>query len=181
MALVGESGCGKSTVAKTIARIYEPTSGEIRVDGEDISRMPFQQLRPIRRKLQMIFQDPYASLDPRQRVRDIVMEPRRAQAEGKLSRRELHDEAVALLAKVGLNAEQASRYPHQFSGGQRQRIGLARALSVRPKLIIADEPVSALDVSSQAQILNLMMDLRDECGLSYLCVSHTHSVVHHIP
>lgn len=180
MALVGESGCGKSTVAKTIARIYEPTSGEIRIDGEDISRMQFREMRPIRRKLQMIFQDPYASLDPRQRVRDIVMEPRRAQAGGKLSRRELHDEAIALLAKVGLNAEQAGRYPHQFSGGQRQRIGIARALSVQPKIIIADEPVSALDVSIQAQILNLMMDLRDEFGLSYLFVSHDLSVVHHI-
>ncbi|MBB4062844.1 ABC transporter ATP-binding protein [Gellertiella hungarica] len=178
-ALVGESGCGKSTVAKTIARIYEPTSGEIRIDGEDVSRLPFRAMLPVRRKLQMIFQDPYASLDPRQRVRDIVMEPRLAQG-GRLSRRELQDEAVALLAKVGLNAEQANRYPHQFSGGQRQRIGIARALSVRPTLIIADEPVSALDVSIQAQILNLMKDLRDEFRLSYLFVSHDLSVAHHI-
>ena len=127
----------------------------------------------------MIFQDPYASLDPRQRVKDIVIEPRRAQADGAVSRKAL-EEAIALLARVGLNAEQANRYPHQFSGGQRQRIGIARALSVRPKLIIADEPVSALDVSIQAQILNLMMDLRDEFGLSYLFVSHDLSVVHHI-
>lgn len=180
MALVGESGCGKSTVAKTIARIYEPTSGEIRIDGEDVSHLAFRQMRPIRRKLQMIFQDPYASLDPRQRVKDIVIEPRRAQAGHSMSRKALEEEAVALLARVGLNAEQANRYPHQFSGGQRQRIGIARALSVRPKLIIADEPVSALDVSIQAQILNLMMDLRDELGLSYLFVSHDLSVVHHI-
>ncbi|WP_262027419.1 ABC transporter ATP-binding protein [Microvirga sp. Mcv34] len=180
MALVGESGCGKSTVAKTIARIYEPTSGEIRIDGEDVSHLASRQMRPVRRKLQMIFQDPYASLDPRQRVKDIVIEPRRAQAGRAMSRKSLEDEAVALLARVGLNAEQANRYPHQFSGGQRQRIGIARALSVRPKLIIADEPVSALDVSIQAQILNLMMDLRDEFGLSYLFVSHDLSVVHHI-
>lgn len=180
LALVGESGCGKSTVAKTIARIYEPTAGEIRIDGEDVSRLGFRQMRPIRRKLQMIFQDPYASLDPRQRVKDIVIEPRRAQAEGPQSRKRLEEEAIALLARVGLNAEQANRYPHQLSGGQRQRIGIARALSVRPKLIIADEPVSALDVSIQAQILNLMMDLRDEFGLSYLFVSHDLSVVHHI-
>ncbi len=180
MALVGESGCGKSTVAKTIARIYEPTAGEIRIDGEDVSHLGFREMRPVRRKLQMIFQDPYASLDPRQRVKDIVIEPRRAQAGRTMSRKALEEEAVALLARVGLNAEQANRYPHQFSGGQRQRIGIARALSVRPKLIIADEPVSALDVSIQAQILNLMMDLRDEFGLSYLFVSHDLSVVHHI-
>jgi peptide/nickel transport system ATP-binding protein/oligopeptide transport system ATP-binding protein len=180
MALVGESGCGKSTVAKTIARIYKPTAGEIRIDGEDVSHLSFREMRPMRRKLQMIFQDPYASLDPRQRVKDIVIEPRRAQAGRKLTRKALEEEAVALLARVGLSAEQATRYPHQFSGGQRQRIGIARALSVRPKLIIADEPVSALDVSIQAQILNLMMDLRDEFGLSYLFVSHDLSVVNHI-
>ena len=180
MALVGESGCGKSTVAKTIARLYEPTAGEIRIDGEDVTRLGVKAMRPVRRKLQMIFQDPYASLDPRQRVKDIVMEPRRAEAGRSLGRKARDEEAVALLARVGLNAEQANRYPHQFSGGQRQRIGIARALSVRPKLIIADEPVSALDVSIQAQILNLMMDLRDEFGLSYLFVSHDLSVVHHI-
>jgi oligopeptide/dipeptide ABC transporter ATP-binding protein len=180
MALVGESGCGKSTVAKTIARIHEPTSGEIRIDGAEVSKLGYKEMRPVRRKLQMIFQDPYASLDPRQRIKDIVIEPMRAQADRRMSRAELDAEAVKLLARVGLNAEQANRYPHQFSGGQRQRIGIARALSVRPKLIIADEPVSALDVSIQAQILNLMMDLRDEFGLSYLFVSHDLSVVHHI-
>ena len=180
LALVGESGCGKSTVAKTIARIYEPTAGEIRIDGEDVSRLGFRQMRPIRRKLQMIFQDPYASLDPRQRVKDIVIEPRRAQAEGRQSRQRLEEEAIALLARVGLNAEQANRYPHQFSGGQRQRIGIARALSVRPKLIIADEPVSALDVSIQAQILNLLQDLQREFQLSTLFVAHDLSVIEHV-
>jgi len=184
LALVGESGCGKSTVAKTIARIYEPTAGEIRIDGEDVSRLGFRQMRPIRRKLQMIFQDPYASLDPRQRVKDIVIEPRRAQAEGRQSRKRLEEEAIALLARVGLNAEQANRYPHQFSGGQRQRIGIARALSVRPKLIIADEPVSALDVSIQAQILNLDDRIcRDEftgLSVSSSVLVMIVSVVHHI-
>lgn len=180
LALVGESGCGKSTVAKTIARIHAPTSGEIHIDGIDVSSLSQKQLRPFRRKLQMIFQDPYASLNPRQRIKDIVIEPMRAQSDGKMSGRELEAEAIKLLGRVGLNAEQANRYPHQFSGGQRQRIGIARALSVRPRVIIADEPVSALDVSIQAQILNLMMDLRDEFGLSYLFVSHDLSVVHHI-
>ena len=180
LALVGESGCGKSTVAKTIARIHTPTSGTIRIDGIDVSRLPQRELRPVRRKLQMIFQDPYASLNPRQRIKDIVIEPMRAQSGSTMSGKDLEGEAIKLLGRVGLNAEQANRYPHQFSGGQRQRIGIARALSVRPKLIIADEPVSALDVSIQAQILNLMMDLRDEFGLSYLFVSHDLSVVHHI-
>jgi oligopeptide/dipeptide ABC transporter ATP-binding protein len=180
LALVGESGCGKSTVAKTIARIHAPTSGEIQIDGTEVSGLSQKELRPFRRNLQMIFQDPYASLNPRQRVKDIVVEPMRAQSDRRLSGRELDAEAIKLLARVGLNAEQANRYPHQFSGGQRQRIGIARALSVRPKVIIADEPVSALDVSIQAQILNLMMDLRDELGLSYLFVSHDLSVVHHI-
>ncbi|WP_312366099.1 dipeptide ABC transporter ATP-binding protein [Ensifer sp.] len=180
LALVGESGCGKSTVAKTIARIHAPTSGDIYIDGTEVSSLNQKELRPFRRKLQMIFQDPYASLNPRQRIKDIVIEPMRAQSDSKMSGRELDAEAIKLLGRVGLSAEQANRYPHQFSGGQRQRIGIARALSVRPKVIIADEPVSALDVSIQAQILNLMMDLRDEFGLSYLFVSHDLSVVHHI-
>ncbi|MDN5788392.1 ABC transporter ATP-binding protein [Pseudorhodobacter sp.] len=179
MALVGESGCGKSTVAKTIARIYEPTAGEIRIEGQDIATLGFTDLLPIRAKMQMIFQDPYASLNPRQKVRDIVAEPLLEQVKG-AERREVPARIAALLAKVGLNAEHAGRYPHQFSGGQRQRIGIARALSVTPGLIIADEPVSALDVSIQAQILNLMMDLRDEFGLAYLFISHDLSVVQHI-
>ena len=180
MALVGESGCGKSTVAKSIARIYKPTAGEVRVEGEDIASHGFAELLPVRAKMQMIFQDPYASLNPRQKVRDIVAEPLLEQTKSAPERREVPAKIEALLARVGLNAEHAGRYPHQFSGGQRQRIGIARALSVTPGLIIADEPVSALDVSIQAQILNLMKDLRDEFGLSYLFISHDLSVVHHI-
>jgi oligopeptide/dipeptide ABC transporter ATP-binding protein len=180
MALVGESGCGKSTVAKTIARIYAPTGGEVRLEGEDIARHGFAEMLPVRAKMQMIFQDPYASLNPRQRVRDIVAEPLLEQKGRGADRKAVREEIAALLARVGLNAEHAARYPHQFSGGQRQRIGIARALSVRPKLIIADEPVSALDVSIQAQILNLMKDLRDEFGLAYLFISHDLSVVHHV-
>lgn len=180
MALVGESGCGKSTVAKTIARIYKPTAGEVRLDGEDVAQYGFSDMLPMRAKMQMIFQDPYASLNPRQRVRDIVAEPLLEQKKGSLDRGAVRDEIEGLLARVGLNAEHAGRYPHQFSGGQRQRIGIARALSVRPNLIIADEPVSALDVSIQAQILNLMKDLRDEFGLAYLFISHDLSVVHHV-
>lgn len=178
LALVGESGCGKSTVAKAIARIYRPTAGKIRLEGQDIASLSQGELLPYRSKMQMIFQDPFASLDPRQKVRDIVAEPLRAQSG--LASSEVADRVATLLAKVGLNSEHAGRYPHQFSGGQRQRIGIARALSVNPGLIIADEPVSALDVSVQAQILNLMMDLRDEFGLAYLFISHDLSVVHHI-
>lgn len=178
LALVGESGCGKSTVAKSIARIHKPTAGAIRLDGQDIATLGQSALLPFRSKMQMIFQDPFASLDPRQKVRDIVAEPLRAQSS--LSPAEVAERIEGLLAKVGLNSDHAGRYPHQFSGGQRQRIGIARALSVNPGLIIADEPVSALDVSVQAQILNLMMDLRDEFGLAYLFISHDLSVVHHI-
>jgi len=177
LGIVGESGCGKSTVAKTIARIHRPSGGAIRVDGDDISTFGYRDMLPIRRKMQMIFQDPFASLNPRQRVKDIVADPMRQTG---LSTRERDDKVLALLERVGLNAEQADRYPHQFSGGQRQRIGIARALSVEPRLVIADEPVSALDVSIQAQILNLMMDLRDEFGLAYLFISHNLSVVRHI-
>ncbi len=180
MALVGESGCGKSTIAKTIARIYDPTAGEVRIDGEDIAGYGFAEMLPVRAKMQMIFQDPYASLNPRQRVRDIVAEPLLEQTRGAQERRQVPARIEQLLARVGLSAEHAGRYPHQFSGGQRQRIGIARALSVTPGLIIADEPVSALDVSIQAQILNLMKDLRDEFGLAYLFISHDLSVVHHI-
>lgn len=180
MALVGESGCGKSTVAKTIARIHTPTSGEVRIDGEDIARYGFAEMLPVRAKMQMIFQDPYASLNPRQKVRDIVAEPLLEQTRDPKARKAVPGRIAELLARVGLNAEHAGRYPHQFSGGQRQRIGIARALSVTPGLIVADEPVSALDVSIQAQILNLMKDLRDEFGLAYLFISHDLSVVHHI-
>lgn len=180
MALVGESGCGKSTVAKAIARIHTPTAGEVRVEGHDIAGYGFAELLPVRARMQMIFQDPYASLNPRQRVRDIVAEPLLEQTKGAEALKDVPRRITELLAKVGLNAEHAGRYPHQFSGGQRQRIGIARALSVTPGLIIADEPVSALDVSIQAQILNLMKDLRDEFGLAYLFISHDLSVVNHI-
>ncbi|MCX7560652.1 dipeptide ABC transporter ATP-binding protein [Sulfitobacter sp. F26204] len=180
MALVGESGCGKSTVAKTIARIYKPTAGEVRIEGQDIAGYGFAEMLPVRAKMQMIFQDPFASLNPRQRVSDIVAEPLLEQTKTTQERAEVPERIGQLLARVGLNAEHAGRYPHQFSGGQRQRIGIARALSVTPDLIIADEPVSALDVSIQAQILNLMKDLRDEFGLAYLFISHDLSVVHHI-
>jgi peptide/nickel transport system ATP-binding protein/oligopeptide transport system ATP-binding protein len=179
MALVGESGCGKSSVAKTIARIYEPSAGKIEIDGTDIAGLDHSRMLPMRAKMQMIFQDPFASLNPRQKVRDIVAEPLLEQL-GKSRKSEVADRTHALLERVGLNQEHAGRYPHQFSGGQRQRIGIARALSVNPGLVIADEPVSALDVSIQAQILNLMMDLRDEFGLAYLFISHDLSVVNHI-
>ena len=178
LGIVGESGCGKSTLAKTLIKLHEPTAGSILLDGEDITRHGFALMQPIRSKMQMIFQDPYASLNPRQRVRDIVMEPYIENAPGKVH--DVQEKALALLAKVGLGPEHADRYPHQFSGGQRQRIGIARALSVEPKLIIADEPVSALDVSIQAQILNLMMDLKEEFRFSYLFITHDLSVVRHI-
>ncbi len=177
--LVGESGCGKSTTARTVIKLIEPKSGKIVFDGKDITRLKPKEMRPVRREMQMIFQDPYASLNPRQKIKDILTEPMlfhkladtRAQAEEK---------AVALLERVGLSSEQADRYPHQFSGGQRQRIGIARALAAEPKFIIADEPVSALDVSIQAQILNILMDLKDEFHLSYLFIAHDLSVVKHI-
>ncbi len=178
LGLVGESGCGKSTVAKTIARIYQPTGGAIRIEGEDVAQYDYRKMLPVRRKVQMIFQDPFASLNPRQRVRDIVMEPMIQHAAP--GDKTIEKRAMELLARVGLRPEHADRYPHQFSGGQRQRIGIARALSVGPQLVIADEPVSALDVSIQAQILNLMMDLRDAFGLSYLFITHDLSVVRHI-
>ncbi len=178
LGLVGESGCGKSSLAKTIIKLHEPTSGSIMLDGEDITGHDAKAMRPARRKMQMIFQDPYASLNPRQQVSDIVVEPWREVVGGTAEAAQAR--AMELLAKVGLGAEHAARYPHQFSGGQRQRIGIARALSVNPELIIADEPVSALDVSIQAQILNLMMDLKDDFAFSYLFITHDLSVVRFI-
>jgi peptide/nickel transport system ATP-binding protein/oligopeptide transport system ATP-binding protein len=177
--LVGESGCGKSTTAKTVVKIHPPTGGQILVKGEDITHYDYRRMLPIRKKIQMIFQDPFASLNPRQRVREIIMEPMVfSQAVG--SPAEAQDRVIDLLRRVGLGPEHADRYPHQFSGGQRQRIGIARALSVDPELVIADEPISALDVSIQAQILNLMMDLKDELGFSYLFITHNLAVVRHI-
>ena len=177
--LVGESGCGKSTAARTIIRLLEPKSGTITYRGQDITRLGRKELIPLRREMQMIFQDPYASLNPRQRVRDIVMEPMLFHGKAK-NRKEAADKSLALLEKVGLNPEQALRYPHQFSGGQRQRIGIARVLAMEPRFIIADEPVSALDVSIQAQILNMLMDLKEEYRFSFLFIAHDLSVVKHI-
>ena len=177
--LVGESGCGKSTIAKTIIKLYEPAGGRIKINGEDITSYDYKKMMPVRKMIQMIFQDPYASLNPRLKVMDIITEPMalKGAAYGKA---EIREKAMELLKRVGLGAEHVNRYPHQFSGGQRQRIGIARALSVEPQLVIADEPVSALDVSIQAQILNLMMDLKDEFGFSYLFITHDLSVVRHI-
>jgi oligopeptide/dipeptide ABC transporter ATP-binding protein len=179
VSLVGESGCGKSTTARTIIKLIDPKSGSIRFEGNDITGYKREQMLPVRKEMQMIFQDPYASLNPRSRIIDIIAEPMLFH---KLvdSMKEARERATELLRRVGIRPEQISRYPHQFSGGQRQRIGIARALSVNPKFIIADEPVSALDVSIQAQILNLMMDLQEEFGFSYLFIAHNLSVVKHI-
>ena len=178
LGLVGESGCGKSTVARSILRLIEPTSGNVFFDGDNITSYRRRQLQALRREMQIIFQDPFASLNPRMTVRTIVAEPlmihRRYEQEG--GRRYIEE----LLEKVGLNAEHANRYPHEFSGGQRQRIGVARALALKPRLIICDEPVSALDVSVQAQIINLLEDLQSEFHLTYLFVAHDLSVVRHI-
>jgi len=177
--LVGESGCGKSTTARTIIKLIDPKSGSITFDGKDITCFKREEMLPVRKEMQMIFQDPYASLNPRSRVVDIIAEPmlfHKIEEDRGIAR----ERATELLQRVGIRPEQVSRYPHQFSGGQRQRIGIARALSVNPKFIIADEPVSALDVSIQAQILNLMMDLQEEFGFSYLFIAHNLSVVKHI-
>jgi oligopeptide/dipeptide ABC transporter ATP-binding protein len=178
LGLVGESGCGKSTVGRAILRLIEPTDGSIKLDGKDITRLGRADLRPYRRQMQIIFQDPFSSLDPRMPAGDIVGEPLRVHgiARGK----ERTARVAALFERVGLRKGQMANYPHQFSGGQRQRIGIARALALEPKLIIGDEPVSALDVSIQAQVLNLMMDLQRELGLAYLFISHNLAVVEHI-
>lgn len=176
--LVGESGCGKSTTGRLISRLIQPSEGEIWIDGEEISQSNESQLKGIRKKVQMIFQDPYASLNPRMKVRDIVGEPLLIHT--KLSKAERNKQVSEMLEIVGLSEYHADRYAHEFSGGQRQRIGIARALIMKPKLIIADEPVSALDVSIQSQILNLLKDLQREFKLTYLFISHDLSVVEHI-
>jgi oligopeptide/dipeptide ABC transporter ATP-binding protein len=177
--LVGESGCGKSTVGRLILGLVEPTRGGIEFDGRDIRTLDRAAMRRLRRRLQIIFQDPYSSLDPRMTVERIVSEPLRAGGE-RHSRVERRRIAAELLDKVGLHAADLEKYPHEFSGGQRQRIGIARALCVRPELIVADEPVSALDVSVQAQVINLLQDLGEEFGLSYVFISHDLAVVQHI-
>jgi oligopeptide/dipeptide ABC transporter ATP-binding protein len=178
LGLVGESGCGKSTVARTVLRLIEPTDGAIRLDGDDVTRLGKTEMRPYRRQMQMIFQDPFSSLNPRMAAGDIVGEPLlvHAIAQG----REREEIVAGLFDRVGLRHSQMKAFPHEFSGGQRQRISIARALALNPKLIVADEPVSALDVSIQAQVINLMMDLQREKRLSYLFIAHDLAVVEHI-
>jgi oligopeptide transport system ATP-binding protein len=178
LCLVGESGCGKSTVARTVMRLQEPTSGTVALGGTDISRLTQAQLRPHRRQMQIVFQDPYASLNPHLSAGAIVSEP--LTNFQLASGQELQDRIAWLFGRVGLRADAARKYPHEFSGGQRQRLGIARALAVNPSLIVADEPVSALDVSVQAQVLNLLIDLQEEFGLAYLFISHDLAVVEHI-
>ncbi|MCM8901886.1 dipeptide ABC transporter ATP-binding protein [Caldicoprobacter algeriensis] len=178
LGLVGESGCGKTTVGRTILKLYSPTSGRIIFDGDDITDLNDRQMRPYRKRMQIIFQDPYASLNPRMTVGDIIAESIDIHniAKGEERKAIIYD----LLNKVGLSKEHANRYPHEFSGGQRQRIGIARALAVNPEFIVCDEPISALDVSIQAQIVNLLEDLQDELGLTYLFIAHDLSMVKHI-
>ncbi len=179
LGLVGESGCGKSTLGRTLLRLIEPTAGAIVFDGRDITRLPQHELRPLRREMQMIFQDPYASLNPRMSIGDAIGEPlviHRLAATAAARTQRVHE----LLERVGLRPDAARRYPHEFSGGQRQRVGIARALACRPKFIVCDEPISALDVSIQAQIVNLLEDLQDAEQLTYLFISHDLKIVQHI-
>jgi oligopeptide transport system ATP-binding protein len=178
LGLVGESGCGKSTIGRCVVRLHEPTAGDIIFDGRSIGKLRPRALRPVRRQMQMIFQDPYASLNPRKRVGTIIADPMKIH--GIADGRELKRKVEELLEAVGLSPEHYNRFPHEFSGGQRQRIGVARALALRPKLIVADEPVSALDVSIQAQIVNLLESLQDEFDLTYLFIAHDLAVVRHI-
>ncbi|HEB72872.1 MAG TPA: ATP-binding cassette domain-containing protein, partial [Nitrospirae bacterium] len=176
--LVGESGCGKSTTGKLILRLLEPTAGVVKMDGEDIFSASAPRMRELRKKMQIIFQDPYASLNPRMTIGSIVSEPFYVHNIG--LKRDRLDMAAQLLAKVGMGADSLNRYPHEFSGGQRQRVGIARAIALNPRLVICDEPVSSLDVSIQAQVINLLVDLQEEAGMAYLFISHDLSVIEHM-
>ncbi|HRJ55665.1 MAG TPA: dipeptide ABC transporter ATP-binding protein [Anaerolineales bacterium] len=178
LGMVGESGCGKTTVGRTILRLVEPTSGEVSFNGQDLTKMNNRELKPLRRDMQIIFQDPYASLNPRIPIGESVMEGLQIHNIGRPKER--WEIAINMLKKVGLEEYHARRYPHEFSGGQRQRIGIARALALNPKFIVCDEPVSALDVSIQSQVLNILKDLQQEFGLTYLFIAHNLSVVEHI-